>query len=158
MKAPKSGTWVGKVFLELLIVAGLWACASSQPSSQTQSDRIAFSINGTWEITQTNPLGGRKITYLVKIIQEGDKLFVTLKKPTGEDIPAKGTIKGQNVEWRFSYESMGDLSRGKQPEPETRNVQYRGKISKDGTMKGNIFLQDRKGSSWTAQKISKDNP
>ena len=84
-----------------------------------------------------------KAKFTVEISQDEEKLVVIIKKPTGEDVPAEGTIKGRNVEWRYSYESRGNLARGKKPNPQTVHVHYRGKISKEGTIKGNIFFNGR---------------
>lgn len=153
MKAFKSGLNRSMYLLLLPIIVGLWACASSYPSPLNKTDKPEYSITGTWEFIEVNPMG--KANYTVIIVQDGEKLSVTLKKPTGEDVSVEGKIKERSVEWRFSYESTGNLTRGKKQNPQTRDVQFKGKINKDGTMSGNIFLQGKKGPSWTAKIISK---
>lgn len=114
------------------VLVGFWACASSSSNPKTQLDESTFSISGTWEIVQVVP-SVTKSKFTVKITPDEEKLEVIMKKPNGEELPGEGTFKGKNVEWRFSYESMGNLARGEHPNPQTVYVQYKGKISNDST-------------------------
>jgi hypothetical protein len=65
----------------------------------------AQSIAGTWDATVTTPNGGGKptLTFVVK----GDSVSGTVKRPTGEVVPLKGTIKGKDLTYTYSISGDG---------------------------------------------------
>jgi len=65
----------------------------------------AQSIAGTWDATVTTPNGGGKptLTFVVK----GDSVSGTVKRPTGEVVPLKGTIKGKDLTYTYSISTDG---------------------------------------------------
>src|SRR4030095_10949330 len=58
------------------------------------------SVAGTWNATVTTPNGGGNptLTFAVK----GDSVTGTVKRPTGEVIPLKGTIKGNDLTYSYT--------------------------------------------------------
>ena len=60
----------------------------------------AQSVAGTWDATVTTPNGGGNptITFAVK----GDSVSGTVKRPTGEVVPLKGTIKGKDLTYTYT--------------------------------------------------------
>ena len=75
----------------LSIVAGLMFVSSAA---------AAQSIAGTWNASVTTPNGGGNptLTFVVK----GDSVTGTVKRPTGEVVPLKGTIKGKDLTYTYT--------------------------------------------------------
>ena len=102
----------------LMVVAGSLLVSSA---AMAQSKSIA----GTWNASVTTPNGGGNptLTFTVK----GDSVTGTVKRPTGEVIPLKGTIKGKDLTYTYSITNNG------QPIPVTVKAKVAGD-SLSGTM------------------------
>ena len=76
----------------------------SHPAAALSKATQAKSIAGTWNATVKLPNGGGNptITFAVK----GDSVSGTVKRPSGEEFPLKGTIKGNDL--TYSYSIPGD--------------------------------------------------
>src|SRR5215211_6751310 len=63
------------------------------------------SVAGTWNATVTTPNGGGSptLTFAVK----GDSVSGTVKRPTGEVVPLKGTIKGKDLTYTYTIPAQG---------------------------------------------------
>jgi len=63
------------------------------------------SVAGIWNATVTTPNGGGSptLTFAVK----GDSVTGTVKRPTGEVVPLKGTIKGNNLTYTYAITANG---------------------------------------------------
>lgn len=80
----------------LSVVAGLVFVSSAA---------TAQSIAGTWDASVTTPNGGGNptLTFIVK----GDSVTGTVKRPTGELAPLKGTIKGKDLTYTYTITANG---------------------------------------------------
>ena len=76
----------------------------SQPAATQSMAAQAKSIAGTWNATVKLPNGGGNptITFAVK----GDSVSGTVKRPSGDEFPLRGTIKGKDL--TYSYSIPGD--------------------------------------------------
>ena len=85
--------------LSLIAVILLVANPAAAQSKQAKS------IAGTWNATVTTPNGGGNptLTFAVK----GDSVTGTVKRPTGEVIPLKGTIKGKDLTYSYTIAPNG---------------------------------------------------
>lgn len=83
------------------------------------------SVAGIWNASVTTPNGGGNptLTFAVK----GDSVSGTVKRPTGEVIPLRGTIKGSDLTYTYTISSNG------QPVPVTVKAKVVGD-SLSGTM------------------------
>jgi hypothetical protein len=63
------------------------------------------SVAGIWNASVTTPNGGGNptLTFAVK----GDSVTGTVKRPTGEVIPLRGTIKGSDLTYTYTISSNG---------------------------------------------------
>ena len=63
------------------------------------------SVAGIWNASVTTPNGGGNptLTFAVK----GDSVTGTVKRPTGEVVPLKGTIKGGDLTYTYTITSDG---------------------------------------------------
>jgi len=63
------------------------------------------SITGTWNAAVTTPTGtgAPTLTFAVK----GDSVSGTVKRPTGESFPLKGTIKGKDLTYTYTIMAGG---------------------------------------------------
>ena len=63
------------------------------------------SVAGVWNASVTTPNGGGNptLTFAVK----GDSVTGTVKRPTGEVVPLKGTIKGSALTYTYTISSNG---------------------------------------------------
>jgi len=77
-----------------LVAILLVANTAAAQSKQTKS------IAGTWNATVTTPNGGGNptLTFAVK----GDSVTGTVKRPTGEVVPLKGMIKGNDLTYSYT--------------------------------------------------------
>ena len=88
----------------LLLVAAVMMFVSHPVAAQSKAAQ-AKSIAGTWKATVTLPNGGGgapTLTFAVK----GDSVSGTVKRPSGEEFPLRGTIKGKDL--TYSYSIPGD--------------------------------------------------
>jgi hypothetical protein len=83
------------------------------------------SVAGIWNASVTTPNGGGNptLTFAVK----GDSVSGTVKRPTGEVIPLRGTIKGSDLTYTYTISNNG------QPVPVTVKAKVVGD-SLSGTM------------------------
>ena len=60
----------------------------------------AQGVAGTWDASVTTPngAGNPTLTFVVK----GDSVTGTVKRPTGEVVPLKGTIKGKDLTYTYT--------------------------------------------------------
>jgi len=63
------------------------------------------SVAGIWNASVTTPNGGGKptLTFAVK----GDSVTGTVKRPTGEVVPLRGTIKGSDLTYTYTITNDG---------------------------------------------------
>ena len=63
------------------------------------------SVAGIWNASVTTPNGGGNptLTFAVK----GDSVTGTVKRPTGEVIPLRGTIKGSDLTYTYTISNNG---------------------------------------------------
>ena len=88
----------------LLLLAAVTMLVSHPAAAQSKAAQ-AKSIAGTWNATVTLPNGGGgapTLTFAVK----GDSVSGTVKRPSGEAFPLRGTIKGTDL--TYSYSIPGD--------------------------------------------------
>jgi hypothetical protein len=83
----------------LLLVAAVMMLVSHPVAAQSKA-APAKSIAGTWNATVTLPNGGGTptLTFAVK----GDSVSGTVKRPSGESFPLRGTIKGKDLTYSYS--------------------------------------------------------
>jgi len=83
------------------------------------------SVAGIWNASVTTPNGGGNptLTFAVK----GDSVTGTVKRPTGEVVPLRGTIKGSDLTYTYTITNDG------QPVPVTMKAKVVGD-SLSGTM------------------------
>ena len=100
----------------------------------------AVDISGTWEMSSPGR-GGEMMTRDITIVQEGNKIKVTVPGFRGGDpVTGEGTIEGNAVEWKIVRQTpRGEMT-----------VTYQGTV--DGaTMKGTFRAMDH-DIEWTAKK------
>ena len=88
----------------LRLLAAVMMLVSHPVAAQSKAAQ-AKSIAGTWKATVTLPNGGGgapTLTFAVK----GDSVSGTVKRPSGEEFPLRGTIKGKDL--TYSYSIPGD--------------------------------------------------
>ena len=88
----------------LLLLAAVMMFVSHPVAAQSKAAQ-AKSIAGTWKATVTLPNGGGgapTLTFAVK----GDSVSGTVKRPSGDEFPLRGTIKGKDL--TYSYSIPGD--------------------------------------------------
>jgi hypothetical protein len=99
----------------------------------------AVNVTGEWELTTTSRRGER--TSVVKFVQDGEKLKVTMEGFQGSETTGEGTIKGNKIEWTISR----NTPRGEMVSTYTGTVE-------GGSMKGEVSRGERGSSEWTAKK------
>jgi len=88
----------------LLLLAAVMMLVSHPVAAQSKAAQ-AKSIAGTWKATVTLPNGGGgapTLTFAVK----GDSVSGSVKRPSGEEFPLRGTVKGKDL--TYSYSIPGD--------------------------------------------------
>jgi hypothetical protein len=100
----------------------------------------AADVSGTWEMSSPGR-GGEMMTRDITIVQEGNKIKVTMPgRQGGDPITGEGTLEGNAIEWKI-------VRQGPQGE---MIMTYKGTV--DGaTMKGTFTMMDRE-VEWTAKK------
>lgn len=88
----------------LLLLAAVMMLVSHPAAAQSKAAQ-AKSIAGTWNATVTLPNGGGSpiITFAVK----GDSVSGTVKRPSGESFPLRGSIKGKELTYSYSIPAEG---------------------------------------------------
>jgi hypothetical protein len=89
----------GAVKRSILYVAASMLLVSGGALAQGKS------VAGIWNASVTTPNGGGNptLTFAVK----GDSVTGTVKRPTGEVIPLRGTIKGSDLTYTYTISSNG---------------------------------------------------
>ena len=105
----------------------------------------AADVSGTWELSSPGR-GGEMMTSDITIVQEGNKIKVTMPgRPNqdgtpGEPIVSEGTVEGNAIQWKVVRQTpRGEMT-----------MEYKGTIEGD-TMKGTYMMMDRE-VEWTAKK------
>ena len=85
----------------ILYVAASMLVVSGSALAQGKGKSVA----GIWNASVTTPNGGGNptLTFAVK----GDSVTGTVKRPTGEVVPLRGTIKGSDLTYTYSISSNG---------------------------------------------------
>lgn len=98
----------------------------------------AVDIAGEWELTSEGRQGPQTQTF--KIVQDGEKITVTMEGRQGE-MTGEGTIKDNAIEWTITRETQrGEMT-----------TVYKGTV--DGnTMTGTMAMGDFGEREWTAKK------
>ena len=99
-----------------------------------------INVTGDWEMQWATPQGWSPAS-VVKFVQEGEKLKVTMPGFRGEEIPGEGTVKGNKIEWTISF---------KGPRGEHK-VTYKGTVE-GNTMKGKVPWGPRAKIEWKANR------
>src|SRR6476661_2536456 len=89
----------------LLLLAAVMMLVSHPVAAQSKAAQ-AKSIAGTWNATVTLPNGGGgapTLTFAVK----GDSVSGTVKRPSGEVVPLRGTIKGSDLTYTYTIAANG---------------------------------------------------
>ena len=89
----------------LLLLAAVMMFVSHPVAAQSKAAQ-AKSIAGTWKATVTLPNGGGgapTLTFAVK----GDSVSGTVKRPSGEEFPLRGTIKGKDLTYSYTIQVEG---------------------------------------------------
>ena len=88
----------------LLLLAAVVMVVSHPLAAQSKAAQ-AKSVAGIWNATVTMPNGGGSptLTFAVK----GDSISGTVKRPSGESFPLRGTIKGKDLTYSYSIPAEG---------------------------------------------------
>jgi hypothetical protein len=86
------------------VAAGLLLVASGA-AAQSKQSKQSKSVAGIWNASVTTPNGGGNpvLTFAVK----GDSVTGTVKRPTGEVVPLRGTIKGSDLTYSYTIAPNG---------------------------------------------------
>jgi uncharacterized protein (DUF58 family) len=100
----------------------------------------ATALAGNWKITMQGPRGER--TSDMTIVQDGEKLEVTILAPRGEQ-KFQGSIQGADIAWT-----------GKRQTPNGMEivVTYKGKVEND-LLKGTVQMGERGSFTWSAVRV-----
>jgi len=100
----------------------------------------AADVSGTWEMSSPGR-NGEMMTRDITIVQEGNKITVTMPgRPGGDPTKGEGTLEGNAITWKV-------VRQGQQGE---MVINYKGTVEGD-TMKGTMSIMDRE-TEWTAKK------
>ena len=84
------------------------------------------SLTGTWNVEQD--IAGNASTVPITFKQEGEKLVGTMKGPDAKELPVKGEVKGDMVNWEYATDYEGN--------PLT--IKFSGKIDASGKISGSV--------------------
>ena len=104
----------------------------------------AIDVSGVWEMTSQSPRGDER-TREITIVQEGEKITVTMPGRQGDEVTGEGTLKGNAIEWTITRETpRGEFT-----------MTYKGTVEGD-TMSGETEMGGGMGGGrtmeWTAKK------
>lgn len=103
----------------------------------------AADVSGTWEMTSQGRRGER--TMEISIVQDGEKITVTMPGRQGNDMTGEGTIQGNAIEWTITRETpRGEFT-----------LTYKGTVDGDsmsGTVEMSGGMGGQGGMEWTATK------
>jgi hypothetical protein len=116
------------LFVSLLLLVPLTLCLAQEKAD----------VSGEWDFTMTTPRG--EMTSTIKIVQEGEKITVTMPGRQGGEFTGTGTIKGTDIEWTITRET---------PRGEFTST-YKGTVE-GNTMKGTTQMGERT-MEWKATK------
>ncbi len=120
---------MNKTTLILILVLLASALALAQATAPAN-------VAGKWDLTVTTPRGERLST--MDIVQDGEKLKITLTNPGGE-VTGEGTITGNEIEFTVTRTT-----------PRGQMVSnYKGKVEGD-TMSGDVQLGSMGSAPWKA--------
>jgi len=99
---------------------------------------FAADVAGEWEMTSEGRQGPTTQTF--KIVQDGEKITVTMEGRMGE-MTGEGTVKENAIEWSITRETQrGEMT-----------IVYKGTV--DGnSMKGTVAMGGMGEREWTAKK------
>lgn len=97
-------------------------------------------VTGKWEITTVTPRGDRTST--VEFKQSGEDLVVTMQGRQGGTMTAKGTVRGDRIDWSITRET---------PRGEFK-MDYSGTVSGD-QMNGKVQFGEMGSGEWTAKRL-----
>ena len=102
---------------------------------------FAVDVAGEWELTSEGRQG--PMTQAFKIVQDGEKISVTMEGRQGATITGEGTVKENAIEWTITRET---------PRGEFTSV-YKGTVEGD-TMSGmmSMSMGNMNEREWTAKK------
>lgn len=99
----------------------------------------ATDVSGEWEFTLQTPRGERTST--IKIVQEGEKITVTMPGMRGDEVTGEGTVKGNAIEWTITRSTpRGEFT-----------VTYKGTVE-GTTMSGTAEMGQMGTLEWSAKK------
>ncbi len=95
-------------------------------------------VSGVWEMTSEGRQG--PMTRDITIVQDGDKITVTMPGRQGDEITGEGTVDGSQIQWSITRETpRGEFT-----------MTYEGTVDGD-TMSGTMQVMDRE-MEWSAKK------
>ncbi|MFC2157765.1 hypothetical protein ACFLT9_08015 [Acidobacteriota bacterium] len=100
---------------------------------------MAVDISGEWEMKMT--MRDQERVSVIKFVQDGENLTVTMEGRRGGNTEGKGTVKGNDVEWTVVRETP----RG------TMEMAYKATVDGD-SMKGVFIMGERGEVEFTATK------
>jgi hypothetical protein len=96
-------------------------------------------VSGEWDFTMKTPRGER--TSVIKFVQEGEKITVTMQGFRGGEVTGEGTVKGNEIEWTVTRSTQrGEFT-----------VTYKGTVEGD-LMSGTAEMGQMGTMEWTAKK------
>ncbi len=100
----------------------------------------ATDVSGEWEMTMEIPQRG-PITQTLKIVQDGEKITVTMVSQRGEST-GEGTVKGKDIEWSVKRTGRDGTE---------RTMTYKGTVE-GTTMSGTVEMGQMGSMEWKATK------
>ena len=96
-------------------------------------------VSGEWDFTLQTPRGERTST--ITIVQDGEKITVTMPGFRGGEVTGEGTVKGNEIEWSITRSTpQGEFT-----------VTYKGTV--EGTaMSGTAEMGQMGTMEWSAKK------
>lgn len=95
-------------------------------------------VSGTWEMTTVSQRGENTVD--ITIVQDGDKITVTMPGRQGDEMTGEGIVDGNKIQWSVTRETQrGEFT-----------LTYEGTVDGD-TMSGTFSMMDRE-MEWTAKK------
>jgi hypothetical protein len=98
-------------------------------------------VTGEWDFTMQTPRGER--TMVVKFVQEGEKITVTMPGfRGGNEVTGEGTVKGKDIQWSITRTG---------PEGNEFTITYKGTVE-GTTMSGTAEMGQMGTMEWKATK------